>query len=124
MQRNVAALTSIPHLSVAHGASFRVESDASASAPTVSALSVDGSTGAGTVSGVAFAQSGTIDVTNVPSVQSVAVPLGFAGVEGVGNLNGWVFTIDGEQPVKHTVAVSADGTALLISRKGIVVTVR
>jgi hypothetical protein len=116
-------LASIPELSVAAGASFRVEADPEAALPKVGALVIDGSAGAGRVAGVAFDECGSIDIRNSP-LERVSVPLGFAGVEGVGNLKNWVVTIDGEAPGKRVVTVSADGSMLSISGKGLVMVVR
>ena len=121
--RETAVLASIPELSVAAGASFRVEADPEAALPKVGALVIDGSAGAGRVAGVAFDECGSIDIRNSP-LERVSVPLGFAGVEGVGNLKNWVVTIDGEAPGKRVVTVSADGSMLSISGKGLVMVVR
>ena len=123
-QRAAPALASLPNLSVAAGATFRVESDAGASAPTVSGVTVDGAAGAGTVEGVAFAANGTIDVTGITDAQAVTLPLGFAGTDGAANLQNWSVTVDGEPPVKYSCTVSADGSQLTVARRGTIFVVR
>lgn len=123
--RETSCLTEIPKLSVAAGASFRIESDSGVAVPVVWAIEVDGAAGAGAVSGVAFAESGVLDVTGLAlEGRSVTVPLGFAGVEGAGNLCNWTFTVDGETPSRNIVTVSPDGAALTVSRIGMTIVIR
>ena len=123
-QRVTSTLTSIPNLSVAVGASLRIESDVGTTAPTVSAVTVDGTSGAGTVERVAFAANGTLDVTGVGDAACAMLPLGFAGADGASNLKDWTITVDGERPAKYVCTVSADGSQLTVSRRGTVFIVR
>ena len=79
---------------------------------TISGLTVDCSAGVGTLSGIDFAASGTINLVNVPAgVTDFTVPADFGGVsaESLSNLNAYSMTVDGKRSSRWRVAVAADG---------------
>jgi autotransporter-associated beta strand protein len=123
--RETSVLTLIPELSVAAGASLKVEGDTTVPMPVVCAVKVDGLAGAGAVQGIKFASSGVLNVVNCSfEGHSVTLPLGFANADGAENLSKWNLEIDGEIPSRLSVSVASDGSSLTISKIGMTIVVR
>ena len=76
-----------------------------------SALYVDFAKGIGTISGVAFASSGTLSVTNVPG-NTASLACDLSGCTGLGNLSGWTILVDGRESGKFRVSANASGVKL------------
>ena len=107
-QTATAPLAGVRSVSVAEGAVLEAEYGAA----ELSSLRID-ATGAGTLRNIAFAESGTLDVANLPHGCSV-LPGTYENCTGLENIENWALTFDGGDP--RTKRVRCVGGALHIVR--------
>ena len=65
---------------------------------TLSHLTVDWSTGAGTITGVAIAQNGVLDLVNVPAGTKLGgktIPVTLSDLSGTANFGTWTLRVNG-----------------------------
>ena len=81
----------------------------------VSSLAVSADVAVGAkVSGVTFAQTGTLNITGVGSRRGVlTLPIDFEGCTDTGNLSAWSVSIDGVAKPKYSAQVTANGLEIL-----------
>jgi len=97
---------------VASGATLKAQGNV---AP-IGKLTVDGTAGAGTIDGLAFASTGTLDIKNAPS-KAFQVPMNFVNAPTKGNLEAWGVIVNGEDvSFKSTVRVTSTGLRVQIGR--------
>lgn len=84
----------------------------------VSSLTLDATNG-GTVEGVAFAETGTFNIVNLPAAGEIRVPGRLADGEALAN---WDVRIDGQPNTKWTVAVR--NGQVVLRKKGLVIVIR
>jgi len=97
---------------VASGATLKAQGNV---AP-IGKLTVDGTAGAGTIDGLAFASTGTLDIKNAPS-KVFDVPVNFVNAPTKGNLEAWGVTADGKDVShKSTVRVTSTGLHVQLGR--------
>jgi len=107
----------LSHVSVASGGSLTFEGDR----PTTSRLIVD-ATGGGSLSNVAFAATGTLEVENLGK-GAVKIPFDFSGTTGSANIGNWKLVSNGQDLTgKRDFAVDANG--ITVFAKGMVLIVR
>lgn len=76
---------------------------------TLSSLAVDALQG-GAVNGAAFAESGTLDLSNVALVSGEAiVPVRLPGCAGTANLSRWTLVVNGRETSAKQVSVTGEG---------------
>ena len=87
----------------------------------ISKLEVDAS-GAGVIDGFTFAESGTLNVVNLPKKPVVTLPGSYVNVAGLEHLANWTLTVDGQVKPSKRISV-ANGEVRVIS-DGLVITIR
>lgn len=113
-----APLANVRSVSVNAGAILKADD-----AITVSSLKIY-SSGAGTMDGFTFAQTGTLDVVfegDIPS--SATIPGTYVNCDGFANLVNWTLKVNGVANNKYFASMKNDGT-LVFARRGLVVTFR
>lgn len=83
---------------------------------TIKALSLDMASGGGTVEGFAFAETGTLHLTDVDTADGASQwekSFNPVNCTGVTNLSGWKLLVNGNETSKHSVSVTADGKVRL-----------
>ncbi|MBQ3290354.1 MAG: autotransporter-associated beta strand repeat-containing protein [Kiritimatiellae bacterium] len=116
-----AMLDNVTSVQVATGATLAVKGVAK----TISGLTVDCSTGVGTLTGIDFAANGTLNLVNVPDdVTDFTVPAGLGDVsaESLANLNAYSVTLNGNRSSRWDVEVTAD--CIRASKRGMSLIVR
>ena len=104
-------------LAVAPGATLAVAGAASVS-------EWDLTSGAGTVTGVSFAETGTLKVAIPTSVRQLyAVPCALQDCTGLVNLKRWTLLVNGEPTTKWSF-VRASGNEMIFSTGGFVISIR
>ena len=100
------ALEGVSSVSVAVGARLVAQG-----AATIPGLTVDAA-GAGTVDGFAFAESGTLDVLNLPAGGG-ALPGTYVNCTGFENIRNWTLTAGGNPAGKYRMSVSGDSIRIV-----------
>ena len=117
IDRKFSQLQNVRSISVAEGATLKVSGERL----PLSSLKVDVS-GAGTLDGFAFGETGTIDVTGAGNAADVALPGSFANCTGLENVENWAVKLDGVVRTGRMV-VCRNGELHLVKR-GLLLIVR
>lgn len=97
----------IPQVSVAQGATLTANADEPL---VISDLLIDYEKGLGTISNFAFAESGTLRITNTYGRSALHFAADLSGVQGLDNLKNWTILIDGmDRTARRVLTVTADG---------------
>ena len=113
--KTVWSLGNATGVSVAKGATLNVEGEAK----PVSKFVVDCDKGVGTISGVTFADSGTLVLENVP--RSGFIPVNHDGITGYGNLANWTVSTPG---CTKTRTVTVTDAGIGIASPGLMIILR
>ena len=81
----------------------------------INGLEIDASRGFGTISGFAFAGTGTVTITNAPSGQSVSLAANLAGASGLANVNADWLVMENGRAAKRIVRLSATSVDILVT---------
>jgi autotransporter-associated beta strand protein len=85
---------------------------------TLDSFGIDMTSGGGTVEGFAFAETGTLQLSNVDTDSDLTqwentfIPVNCTGVT---NLSGWSFTVNGSDSSKYSVSVTENGMIRLVT---------
>ena len=109
-------LSNVTAVAVSPGAVLRTFDDV-----TLPALEVD-CNGCGTIQGFAFAESGALDVKNIPVGSVFELPVSFVDVKNVSNLANWSVSFNGTP--KATAKVKVDGNRVFVVRPGLSISIR
>ena len=116
---NCSVLENVSAVNVASGATFRASDDI-----VLHRLTIDAANGNGTIDGFDFAESGVVDVVNMPSGagSSVsAITLANLPEGALARLNGWRVSINGRATGS---TVSFDGSTATVTRPGCMILVK
>ena len=115
-------LANVRSVSVAAGATFAVEGTLT-SPLAISHLKIDGTAGAGAISGIDFAPNMTVDVTGIPAdTKSLNLPVDFTGVTNFDNVATWTFLKDGAPTTRYRFELSKTG--LRVDASGLLIMVK
>ena len=114
-----SVLENVSAVNVASGAALRTSDDVA-----LHRLTIDATNGNGTIDGFDFAESGVVDVVNMPSgAGSAVVAITFANLpEGaLSRLNGWSVSINGKA---SSATIVFDGSTATVTRPGCMIIVK
>ena len=116
--RSAVAAVDLPNatVSVAPGATLEA-----VGAVVIDKLAVDAGAGVGSLSGVAFAETGTVDITNLSDDEAV-VAADFSGAEGYENLANWTVRINGVATHRYKLRVT--DSSIRLERNGFSLIIR
>ena len=107
-------IADIPQIAVAADAVLDVEPEAGV---TVSGITYDVALGGGTVKGVTFAASGTVEVKgNVSTSETTPLPMTFENVTDLANVSRWSPSVNGV--AKPRMRIKATATGLMLCPQG------
>ena len=111
-------LESVSGVNVAPGATLKADGYV-----TLRCLTLDAANGNGTIDGFDFAETGFVDVTNVPSAGSFDVAIALSNLPdgALARLNGWSVRINGREGSSRVVF---DGSKATVTRPGGLVIIR
>ena len=97
----------LPQVSVARGATLAANADEPL---VISDLLIDYEKGLGTIKGFAFAETGTLRITNTYGRSALHFAADLSGVQGLDNLKNWTILIDGkDRTARRVITVTAEG---------------
>jgi hypothetical protein len=89
-------MANVTQISVAAGARLAVTGGDAIELRDGITLTVDASTGAGTLANIILPENGTLNLVNVPEYSgSLEMPISGENVTGLANISGWNLSIDG-----------------------------
>ena len=93
--------------------------------PSGITLTVDGSTGAGTIANMVLPANGTLNIVNMPSFSGNAeIPVVFENVEGLDNIAGWTLRVNGAVKPVSRMRANASADKILLTKCGVIIIVK
>ena len=112
-------LNKVKSVSVAAGAELVCEGNI-----TISSLELDATLGGGTIKGCNFAESGTLELANLPARRDFAgAGIDIADCRGVDNIRNWTLKVDGKANSLYKLNV-AGGKRIVVVKGGLRIVVR
>ena len=112
-------LNNVKSVSVAAGAELVCEGNI-----TISSLELDATLGGGTIKGCNFAESGTLELANLPARRDFAgAGIDIADCRGADNIRNWTLKVDGKANSLYKLNV-AGGKRIVVTKGGLRIVVR
>ncbi len=93
--------------------------------PSGITLTVDGSTGAGTLANMVLPANGTLNIVNMPSFSGKAeIPVVFENVEGLDNIAGWTLVVNSVVKPVGRMSASASADKIRLTKSGVIILIR
>ncbi len=117
-------MSNVTNISVASGARLAV-TGGTLTLPSGISLTVDGSTGAGTLANMVLPASGTLDIVNMSRFfGTTEIPVTFENVDGVDNLADWTLKVNGAVMPPSRMRAHVYGNKIILVKRGIAISIR
>jgi hypothetical protein len=117
-------MSNVTNISVASGARLAV-TGGTLTLPSGISLTVDGSTGAGTLANMVLPASGTLEIVNMSRFfGTTEIPVTFENVDGVDNLADWTLKVNGAVMPPSRMRAHVYGNKIILVKRGIAISIR